>query len=28
VVMGSKLQLQRFGDLLGPALAAVETMQA
>jgi len=28
VVMGSKLQLQRFGDLLGPALAGVETMQA
>jgi voltage-gated potassium channel len=26
VVMGSKLQLQRFGDLLGPALAGVEAM--
>jgi voltage-gated potassium channel len=28
VVMGSKQQLQRFGDLLGPALAGVETMPA
>ncbi|MEN9540561.1 MAG: hypothetical protein RLZZ459_652 [Cyanobacteriota bacterium] len=27
VVMGSKLQLQRFGALLGEALTAVETMQ-
>ena len=27
VVMGSKLQLQRFGALLGQALTAVETMQ-
>ena len=26
VVMGSKLQLQRFADLLGPALAGVESM--
>ena len=26
VVMGSKQQLQRFGDLLGPALAGVEAM--
>ena len=26
VVMGSKQQLQRFGDLLGPALAGVESM--
>jgi len=28
VVMGSKGQLQAFADLLGPALAAVEVMQA
>jgi voltage-gated potassium channel len=28
VVMGSKQQLQRFGDLLGSALAGVETMPA
>jgi voltage-gated potassium channel len=28
VVMGSKHQLQRFGDLLGSALAGVETMPA
>ncbi|MFM7455980.1 MAG: potassium channel family protein [Vulcanococcus sp.] len=28
VVMGSKQQLQRFADLLGPALAGVETMPA
>jgi len=26
--MGSKQQLQRFGDLLGPALAGVEVMSA
>jgi voltage-gated potassium channel len=28
VVMGSKRQLQRFGDLLGTALAGVESMPA
>ncbi|MFM8662042.1 MAG: cation:proton antiporter regulatory subunit, partial [Cyanobium sp.] len=28
VVMGRKGQLQAFADLLGPALAAVEVMQA
>ena len=28
VVMGSKGQLQAFADLLGPALAGVEVMQA
>jgi hypothetical protein len=28
VVMGSKQQLQHFAELLGPALAAVETMPA
>jgi hypothetical protein len=28
VVMGSKRQLQRFGELLGPALAEVKIMPA